>query len=85
MDLTSAPASIIPKTKPPYASILEVEAVEMARQLTLFDHKLIRAIRPEELLNKAWEKGRERSPNVFVLNERMGQVILVDFNLANYA
>ena len=45
---------------------LEIDAVELARQITLNDWKIFRAIRAKEFLDQGWEKADklQRSPNI---------------------
>ncbi len=74
MNLGNAPKPIIPKTKFPFASITEIDACELARQITLIDHKLARDIKSGELLRKTFEKGKEFAPGVYAFNSRMNQV-----------
>lgn len=71
------PASIMPK-KPAAAGgyaayeLLDVDPVELARQLTLIDYDLFGQIRPAELLNQSWNKPKlkHRSPHVLEMIQR---------------
>lgn len=51
---TSAPLPLLPKGRK--IKFLDIEAVEMARQLTLLESKLYNKIKPMECLGKAWSK-----------------------------
>jgi hypothetical protein len=74
-DLSVAPKSYIPKgTSQSINSLVEISAVEMARQITLGDHAMLRKILPSEFLNKAWEKGNEHAPNLYIMNQNMDRV-----------
>ncbi|KAL0480509.1 gefJ [Acrasis kona] len=50
----------------PNFDLFDICDLELARQLTLREHELYRAIEPSELLNQAWskEKLKHRAPNV---------------------
>lgn len=58
----SAPSSIVPKNLRKM-KFMDIDPLEMARQLTLKDSALYNAIRPAECLGKAWSKsdGAERA------------------------
>ncbi|PWN26071.1 hypothetical protein BDZ90DRAFT_233656 [Jaminaea rosea] len=51
----SAPPTILPKSLRKI-KFLDIDPIEMARQLTLLDHKLYCKIKPVECLGKAWSK-----------------------------
>lgn len=55
------------------------EIIDLAKQITLVEHDLFRAIRPNELLNQAWtKKNKERdSPNILRLIDHFNKVCLV--------
>ena len=74
MNLDNAPKPILPKTKGLFASIVQIDALELARQITIIDHKLVRAIKVEELIKKQFEKDRSKAPAVVAFNHRMDQV-----------
>lgn len=50
----SAPQPILPKSR--RIKFLDIDATEMARQLTLLESKLYNKIKPMECLGKAWSK-----------------------------
>lgn len=52
---TSAPAPILPKNLRKI-KFLDIDPLEMARQLTLIDSRLYNRIRPVECLAKAWSR-----------------------------
>ncbi|CEH16051.1 Ras1 guanine nucleotide exchange factor [Ceraceosorus bombacis] len=52
---TSAPQPIVPKNSRK-VKFLEIDPLEMARQLTLIDSRLYNQIRPVECLGKAWSQ-----------------------------
>ena len=73
------PASIMPKKTAVLASggyaaydLLDIDPVELARQLTLIDYDLFGQIRPAELLNQSWNKPKlkHRSPHVLEMIQR---------------
>ena len=59
------PKAHIPKFQDSGASLLEINPVELARQLTLYESDLFRKIKPWEFLNQSWaKKGGVNAPNV---------------------
>lgn len=71
-----APSAFFPKTE--VTSILDINVVEIARQLTLIDYNLCRAIEPQECIGCAWTKDNkeERSPNLLKMINRFNSVSL---------
>ncbi|PRP81579.1 hypothetical protein PROFUN_01086 [Planoprotostelium fungivorum] len=69
------PASIPPKVANPQ-SVLDLDPQEVARQLTLIDYELCRAIRPKECLGLAWTKKDKlkRSPNLLAMIQGFNNV-----------
>jgi len=63
------------KINPPQ-HILDLHPQEVARQLTLIDYELCKAIRPKECLLLAWTKKdkAKRSPNLLAMIERFNHV-----------
>ncbi|KAI9300068.1 ras guanine nucleotide exchange factor domain-containing protein [Cunninghamella echinulata] len=55
---TILPQPIIPRNRKKF-KLLDVDTMELARQLTIMDFKLYSSIRPVECLNKAWSKDAE--------------------------
>ncbi|KAJ9050635.1 hypothetical protein DSO57_1012605 [Entomophthora muscae] len=55
------PLPIVPKN---YTSLLDMDPLEIARQLTLIDSHLFNQIKPVECLNKAWSSKDANAPNV---------------------
>uniref|UniRef100_A0A7S3D2F8 Uncharacterized protein n=1 Tax=Palpitomonas bilix TaxID=652834 RepID=A0A7S3D2F8_9EUKA len=57
-------------------TLVDIDPIEVARQLCLMDQELYTAIHPKELLNQAWSKKmkNERSPNVLRLIERFNML-----------
>jgi len=54
--------------KPKGALILEnLDPLELARQLCVFEQELYRDIEPKECLNQAWNKNREQAPHILNL------------------
>lgn len=70
-----APPSFLPKGD--ITSIVDIDPREVARQLTLMDYDLCKAIEPKECLGNAWTKEdkEERSPHLLQSIKR--------FNLVN--
>ena len=70
------PKPILPKTMPDTFNILDFNAEEIARQLTLIESDLYRAIKPWEFLNQAWAKKdkEKRAPRVIAMINRFNQV-----------
>ena len=54
-------------------SVLDFDSLEYARQMTLFDHKLLRRVRLEELLKRRFDKP-ESSPNISAISNHFNQV-----------
>jgi RasGEF domain len=71
-----APAPFYPKAE--VTSILDVNPQEIARQLTLIDYNLCRAIEPQECIGCAWTKDNknERSPNLLKMINRFNAISL---------
>jgi hypothetical protein len=62
---TEPPKSHIPSFKDSGANLLEINPIELARQLTIYESELFRKIKPWEFLNQAWaKKGGVGAPNV---------------------
>lgn len=55
--------------------LLDIEPLELARQITLAEYDIFRRISPSEFYRKAWEK-KDRAPNV--------NALIVRFNLLSY-
>jgi son of sevenless len=57
--------------------ILDVEEEEVARQLSLIDYSKFKKIRPEEFLNRSWErtKLKHRAPNIVHLLQHFDKVV----------
>lgn len=71
------PAPILPKVavngKPKaQLELMDIDPVELARQITLIDYELFGQIRPSELLNQSWNKPKlkHRSPHVLEMIQR---------------
>ncbi|KAL1915665.1 uncharacterized protein VTP21DRAFT_6424 [Calcarisporiella thermophila] len=69
-----APPSIVPKNLRKF-KLLELDPLELARQLTLMDAKLYNKIRPVECLNKAWSNldSADVAKNVKAMIEQSNQ------------
>ena len=57
------PAPILPKNLQ-RIKILDLDPLEIARQLTLMEAKHFNIIRPQELLNKSWSNPNLPAPNI---------------------
>jgi hypothetical protein len=57
---------------PSELSLFDVDALEIARQLTILDSRSYQAIQPSELLNLAWSKAklRHRASNIISMTVR---------------
>ncbi|KXN69700.1 cell division control protein [Conidiobolus coronatus NRRL 28638] len=72
--LREAPTPILPKNLSKF-KLLDLDPLEIARQLTIVDSRLYNDLKPVEFLNKAWSrKDNISSPNVTRLIERFNQV-----------
>ncbi|KAL1916088.1 uncharacterized protein VTP21DRAFT_6092 [Calcarisporiella thermophila] len=69
------PPPILPKNLRKF-KLLELDPLEVARQLTLMDSRLYNKIRPVECLDKAWSNGEsgDVAPNVRALIEQSNQI-----------
>jgi len=67
------PAQILPKEA---FSLLFIDPLEIARQLTLLDYDLCRQIEPKEFLGMAWTKEDkwERAPNLMKMIQRFNLI-----------
>jgi hypothetical protein len=70
-----APKSLVPRNSK-VLSLDDVEAVELARQMTLLDYELFQRIRPCEYNNLAWTKKNKESlsPNLLRMIRRFNEV-----------
>jgi hypothetical protein len=61
---------------------MDIDPLEMARQITLTEFELFKAILPRECLNGAWmKKGKENSaPNVLKMI-RWSTSVRIDYNI----
>lgn len=59
-------------------TVFDFDPQEIARQLTLIDFSLFTKIKPEDLLNQAWQKSKykDRAINVLTLVDRMNNLTL---------
>jgi len=69
---TPAPQSLLPKTK----DLVDFPALEVARQLTVMDYNLCKAIEPRECLGQAWAKKdkEKRCPNLLRMIQNFNYV-----------
>jgi len=69
------PAPILPKKKE--FTLLEIDPIELARQLTLMDERLYSQIRPKEFLKQAWAKKdhETRAPNLSRFSQQSNRII----------
>ena len=70
------PIPIIPRSLPAEPILLDFDALEIARQLTLIESQLYRAIKPWECLGQAWAKKdkEKRAPRVLAMINRFNAV-----------
>jgi son of sevenless-like protein len=75
VDLQKAPKPIISNLNNP--SILSIDPLEIARQLTLIDERMFQSITPSEVLNQAWTKPKkaELSPNICAINNQYNIIV----------
>ncbi|EGG23398.1 leucine-rich repeat-containing protein [Cavenderia fasciculata] len=71
---SAPPPSLAPKAKDP--SFIDLDPMEVARQMTLIESDLYRKIDPKECLNQGWNKTdkEERSPNIMAFIRRFNAV-----------
>jgi hypothetical protein len=62
-----APAPLLPKMVTGALDILDIDPLEVARQMTLLDHEVFSRIQPLELLGQKWTKHRHEAPNVLAM------------------
>ncbi|KNC52502.1 Ras guanine nucleotide exchange factor A [Thecamonas trahens ATCC 50062] len=71
----SAPAPKVPRALGAGAmTVLDVDPTELARQLTLMEMEMYRAIQPYECLNKAWSQSAVEAPHIIALAKRFNYV-----------
>jgi hypothetical protein len=70
------PVPILPNKPSDTITFLDIDAEEMARQITLIDFELYRAILPSDFFNKAWTKKDKdvTAPNLMALIKRFNEV-----------
>lgn len=61
---------------PPTFNVVDIPPLEVARQITLLEEALFKAIQPRECLNQAWNKpGRERNaPHIVAMIRRCNEL-----------
>lgn len=72
-----APTPIVPTDLPSaMLSVLSVDPLEIARQMSLRDEQIYKSIRPRELMSQAWNKpaATQQSPNVLKMIDRFNKV-----------
>jgi son of sevenless-like protein len=67
------PAPLIPKGKQKL-KLLDIEPLELARQLTLFESQLYQKIRPMECLQRAREQKTENMDNIAIVIQTSNRV-----------
>eukprot|EP01102_Stenamoeba_stenopodia_P022968 TRINITY_DN9768_c0_g3_i1.p1 TRINITY_DN9768_c0_g3~~TRINITY_DN9768_c0_g3_i1.p1 ORF type:complete len:1216 (+),score=300.44 TRINITY_DN9768_c0_g3_i1:210-3857(+) len=69
------PTPILPTTPPPY-KFEDIHVDEIARQTTLIEYELFKAIKPWECLNQAWTKKTTppKAPNILEMIARFNRV-----------
>ncbi|KAJ7601115.1 ras guanine nucleotide exchange factor domain-containing protein [Mycena floridula] len=70
---SAAPAPIIPKGKAKL-KLIDIEPLELARQLTLFESQLYQKIRPTECLQRAREQKSENNDNITVVIQTSNRI-----------
>jgi son of sevenless-like protein len=73
------PSSIIPKN-PKKLKLLDIEALELARQLTVKESDLYRKIRPLECLQRAREQKSDNMDNIATVIQTSNRVRLLIFS-----
>ena len=70
------PKSILPKVISANPRIMDINAEEIARQLTLIESKLYRDIKPWECLNQCWARKDKdkKAPRIIAMINRFNQV-----------
>lgn len=70
------PPPLVPKVALEQLTFEDIELIELARQMTLWDHEMYTNIKASELLRQAWNKPhlRYRSPNVLEMIERFNSI-----------
>jgi hypothetical protein len=53
---------------------LDINALELARQMTIYDFKLLKSIKPKEFLNKLWETNPSEAENFLKFGRRLEKV-----------
>jgi son of sevenless len=80
MSLGSPPPSIIPKqNKQQKLKFLDIDAHELARQLTILESNLYQQIRPMECLQRAREQNSDKEDNITVIIHTSNRVSCLMF------
>lgn len=74
MEPRTPPPPLLPKMVTGALDILDIDPVEVARQMTLLDHDVFSRIQPAELLGQKWTKNRHEAPNVLAMIARFNSV-----------
>jgi hypothetical protein len=77
-----APPPIMPKFKGGKLKFSEVDALEMARQLTLFESQLFQRIKSTECLQRAREQRTENNDNITNVIQTSNRVSFLSCHLA---
>jgi son of sevenless-like protein len=70
----NAPPPVLPSSDPDTWKLLDLDPLEIARQLTLTDYEYYYKIQPKECLNQSWTKKQDISPNILALVKRFNQL-----------
>lgn len=74
------PAPILPKANNKPIKLLDIDALELARQLTIMDSKLFAKIRPMECLNRGRDiRPSDTDDNISALIEASNKVYWIMF------
>mmetsp|Transcript_68 Transcript_68/g.79 ORF Transcript_68/g.79 Transcript_68/m.79 type:complete len:516 (-) Transcript_68:40-1587(-) len=75
LQTVSLPVSILPKSLDGPLNILDLDPLEVARQLTLIEYEMYNKIQPKECLDQCWNKdGKEtRAPHIVELIDRFNK------------
>lgn len=75
----AAPSPVIPKGKQKL-KLVDIDPLELARQLTLFESQLYQKIRPMECLLRAREQKAENNDNIATVIQTSNRVWVVLFS-----
>lgn len=75
MFLLEAPLPILPSYFDKNFDLIDISSIEVARQLSIIEFKLLKKIEPKEFLNQNWNKTEREvvAPNIVAIQKRFNK------------